>query len=107
MYMSNRCGLSCYIPSCTVITCGKGFATSFVVFGHSHVRIECEIIIIVPCSLSRDLAGVRHTHVRVNIHHLQAYHMRIQRGKYLLLTFLRQDSVCRTERNVLETIEKM
>ena len=51
-----------------------------------------------------DLAKVRHTHVRDNIHHLQASHMRIQHGKYYFLSFLGQDNAVRTERNVFEAI---
>ena len=49
---------------------------------HSHVRIKREFIIIIPCTYNRDLTEVRHTHMRVNIHHLHAFVMHIQRDKY-------------------------
>ena len=52
---------------------------------HSHVRIKCESVIMDVPTLRPDLAKVRHTHVRDNIHHLQASHMRIQHGEYYFL----------------------
>ena len=52
---------------------------------HSHVRIKCESVIMYVPTLRHDLEKVRHTHVRDNIHHLQASHMRIQHGKYYFL----------------------
>ena len=52
---------------------------------HSHVRIKRESVIMDVPKLRHDLAKVRHTHVRDNIHHLQASHMCIQHGKYYFL----------------------
>ena len=52
---------------------------------HSHVWIKCESVIMDVFTQRLDLAKVRHTHVRDNIHHLQASHMRIQHGKYYFL----------------------
>ena len=39
-----------------------------------------------------------------HIHHLQAFHMRMQHGKHILLSFLWQGNAGWSERNVLETI---
>ena len=58
----------------------------------------------------RDLTKGRHTHVRDNIHHLQASHMRTQHAKYYFLVSqgkTRQDNAVRTERNVFEAIRKV
>ena len=49
---------------------------------HSHVRIQMRIRYHGCNHIGSDLAKVRLTRVRNNIHHLQASHMRIQHGKY-------------------------
>ena len=54
---------------------------------HSHLRTGWESHIMDVHKWSRDLAEVRHTHVRNNIYHLQVYHMRVQHGKHYFLEF--------------------
>ena len=56
---------------------------------HLLVRIECKSLIMDARTCNRDVNKVRHTHVRDNIHHLQASPMRIQHGKYYFIDYLK------------------
>ena len=73
---------------------------------HSLVRIKYESVILDVSTYRHDLTVVRHSHVRDNIHHYQAHHMRIQHGKYYFLSFLWQDYAVWTKRNVFEAMRR-